>query len=85
MFRCAIALTLLLCACKPQVVKVPFPVEVVVEKPQKLPGELLASCSIYEQVGRSVEEYIKSALTNTACARHYELQMQKIRGLQPED
>ncbi len=84
MRHCALALSLLLCACTAREVKVPYPVEVVIEKPVRLPEELLKPCLVYEQEDREVGSYVKSALYNTPALRQCALQIEEIRKLQPE-
>lgn len=79
----SIALGLALTGCKPEVVREPYPVYVEIEKPQKLPEELLRPCVVHEQEGRNVEDYVVTALTNTPELRLCAKQVEEIRKLQP--
>lgn len=81
----SIALGLAVTGCKPEVVREPYPVYVEIEKPQKLPEELLRPCPIHVQEGRLVEDYVVTAITNTAALRLCAMQVEEIRALQPED
>lgn len=65
-------------------VRVPYPVEVVVEKPVRLPEELLRPCPIYEQTDKRIGEYVKSAVYNTPSLRQCAKQIEEISKLQPE-
>ena len=78
-------LVLLLSACAGRQVQVPYPVYVEIEKPQRLPDELLRPCVVHEQTGRRVKDYTKTAIVNTAVAKQCALQIEEIRKLQPED
>lgn len=80
----AVALaTLLLAACSGHQVREPYPVPVEVEKPQKLPDELLEACPVHNQTGRAVADYTYTAIVNTAALRQCALQIEEIRKLQP--
>lgn len=85
----ALAITIAVAACMAvgcaREVRVPYPVEVVIEKPVRLPEELLRECVVYEQTDKRMGEYVKSAVYNTPALRQCARQIEEIRKLQPEE
>lgn len=83
MFRYSIALilALLLTGCPWDRAVKTVPTYITIEKPLDIPDEYLAKCPVTHGVDRSVNEYVRVAITNTPALEQCAKQIEAIREL----